>query len=96
MTRIEFDDGAFQVDAAVLAEGLKLEPGQVQSLMRGGAITSLCERGVEADAGRHRLTFFHKGRVLRLVVDEAGQLIRRSVIDFGNQPLPAALQRPGG
>jgi Family of unknown function (DUF6522) len=63
-------------------------------LMRKGAITSLCERGIDADAGRFRMTFFYKSRRLRLVVDAAGNILQRSTIDFGDRPLPDALRIP--
>lgn len=93
MAEIEFRDAAIEIDAATIAEGLNLAPSEVQDLMRRGAITSLCERGSGDDAGRYRLTFFHGGRRLRLVVDEDGRLIQRSAIDFGDRPLPAGLRR---
>jgi hypothetical protein len=96
MAEIELQDGVIEVDAAIIGKGLGIEPAQVHALMRQGAITSLCERGTGEDAGRYRLTFFHRGRRLRLVVDETGRLIQRSAVDFGRQPLPPALRRPGG
>jgi len=93
MAEIEFRDAAIEVDAAIIGEGLGLAPSKVQDAMRRGAITSLCERGSGADAGRYRLTFFHKGRRLRLVVDEHGRLIQRSAVDFGDRPLATTLRR---
>lgn len=53
--------------------------------MREGAITSSCERGIVDDAGRYRLIFFYKSRRLRLIIDEAGRVIQRSTIEFGNR-----------
>jgi Family of unknown function (DUF6522) len=58
----EIGDGAIQVDATVVGQGLGLEPSEVLSLMQEGAITSSCERGIEDDAGRYRLIFFYKSR----------------------------------
>jgi hypothetical protein len=52
--------------------------------MHEGKLTSRCEHGVDEDAGRYRLTFFHENRRLRLITDSTGQIIRRSLIDFGN------------
>lgn len=89
-------DGAFQVDATLLGQELGLAPAAVPALMREGKITSRCERGNGPDAGRHRLTFFHQNRRLRLVIDATGQILQRSTIDFGEHPLPAGLRRPGG
>ena len=42
MSSVEFEDGAFSVDAAIVAEGLGIEPALVQSRMRDGTVTSLC------------------------------------------------------
>jgi len=95
MPDIEIQNGTFQVDASVLGEGLGLEPSRVPELLRSGAITSRCERGFGKDEGRFRLTFFHAGRRLRLVVDAAGRILQRSSINFGDRPLPGALRRPG-
>jgi hypothetical protein len=83
MTMIEFEQGAFRIDARVVAEGLAIEPVRVQPLMREGKITSLCECGVGEDAGRYRLAFFHENRVLRIVVDEDGNVIEQSTADIG-------------
>ena len=96
MTKIEIQNGAVEIDTSVVAQGLGLEPSVVQTLMREGKITSLCERGVDEDAGRHRLTFFYTGRRLRIVVDETGNVIQRSLIDFGDRPLPATMRKPTG
>ena len=95
MPQIEIQNGTIQVDASVLGESLDLEPSRVPELLRSGAITSRCERGVGADEGRFRLTFFHAGRRLRLVVDPTGRILQRFLIDYGDRPLPGALRRPG-
>jgi hypothetical protein len=93
---IEFEGGAVHVDASIVAEGLGMRPPRLLELMREGTITSLCERGIEADHGRHRLTFFSGSRRFRLVVDESGAIVQRSAIDFGDRPLPGSAHRPGG
>jgi Family of unknown function (DUF6522) len=61
-------------------------------MIRNGEITSLCERGVNEDAGRYRLTFFHKSRRVRLVVDANGTVVQRSIINFGDRPLRASMR----
>ena len=66
MSKIEIGQGSSHIEASVIAQGLALEPSRVQAMMRKGEITSLCERGVNEDAGRYRLTFFHKSRRFRL------------------------------
>lgn len=78
---VAFENGEFSVDAAEIAQGLRIHPAQVLAGMRQRRITSICERGVEEDAGRYRLTFFYARRRFRLVVDEAGTIIDRKVED---------------
>lgn len=81
--QIEKNGGNFCIDASLLAEFLDVAPRDVQALMRSHAITSICERGEGVHLGRYRLTFFHRGRRLRLEVDEAGRLLRRPSIRPG-------------
>lgn len=76
---IEFDGETFSVDAAVIAESFGIAAPLVRSLMREGRITSRCERGIDQDAGRYRLTFFHEDRSVRLVIDESGEIVEREV-----------------
>lgn len=92
MNKIEIGLGSLHINASVIAQGLALEPSRVQAMMRKGEITSVCERGVNEDAGRYRLTFFHKSRRFRLIIDETGTVIQRSIIDFGDRPLSAAIR----
>lgn len=92
---IEFNDGTFVVDAALLGELLDVPASRVPILMRERAITSVCERGVDDNEGESRLTFFYRNRRARLSMDLKGRIIRRSTIDFGDRPIPDALHRPG-
>jgi hypothetical protein len=96
MKPVEFRDGAVQVDASLIAEGLGIALPLLRKQMQAGEITSLSERGIGADGGRHRLTFFSGHRRFRLVVDESGAIIQRSALDFGNSPLPKSVRKPGG
>jgi hypothetical protein len=92
MALVNFEDGAFSIDAAVIGRGIDVEPSLVQAQMRKGKITVLCERGFDEDAGRYRLTFFYENRRFRLVVDEAGNVVQRSTLDFGDHPLPTSMR----
>lgn len=92
---IEFEEDALRIDAAVIGQGLSIEPCLVQVRMREGKITTLCERGINEDAGRYRLTFFHENRRFRLIVDDEGNAIQRSTIDFGDRQLPARMRQSG-
>ena len=83
MAKIEFEPGAIHVDASLIGEGLAVEVAQVPALMRAGHITSRCEHGLDEDAGRYRLSFFHQRRCLRLVVDSDGKIIQRTTSSVG-------------
>jgi hypothetical protein len=96
MTSFAFMDDSIQVDAKIVAAGLGIAPARLLDLLRTGEATSLCERGIDEDAGRFRLTFFSENGRFRLVVDEAGKILQRSTLDFGDRPLPASARKPGG
>jgi hypothetical protein len=91
---IEISDGTFLVNAAQLGELLGIPASRVPILMRERAITSVCERGVDDNEGEFRLTFFHRNRRARLSIAATGRIIRRSVIDFGDHPIPGAPRQP--
>jgi Family of unknown function (DUF6522) len=95
MTKVEFNDDSVQVDAAVIAEGLGMALPVFREEMQAGRITSVVERGIDADLGRHRLTFFSAHRRFRLIVDQHGLILQRSALDFGDAPLPASVHRGG-
>lgn len=78
MGTVVFANGEFSVDATEIAKGLRIHPAKLLAGMRRRTITSLCERGIDEDAGRYRLTFFYARRLFRLVVDEQGTVIDRS------------------
>ena len=44
--QVEIANGDIQVDAVLLGELLSIPPAEIPALMRAGAITSRCERGV--------------------------------------------------
>lgn len=66
------------VDAEILGEAFGIDPASVPGLLRAGRITSRCETGVNEDAGRLRLTFWHEDHALRLTVTEDGTIVSRS------------------
>ena len=89
-------DGAYVIDATLLGGLLGIPASRVPVLMRERVITSVCERGVDDNAGEYRLTFFYRNRRARLGLDSTGRILRKSVIDFGDRPIPDALHRSGG
>jgi Family of unknown function (DUF6522) len=62
MAMVEFEEGTLRIDAAVIGQGLNVEPSLVQVRMREGKITVLCEHGIDEDAGLYRMTFFYENR----------------------------------
>jgi hypothetical protein len=86
MSRVEIEQCAVSIDAAIIADGLGIEPALVQPLMREGKITSVCEHGADQDAGRYRLTFFLGKQRFRLVADAAGNILERSTTEDDHGP----------
>ncbi len=82
-----FENGGVTVDAALVAEGLRLRPDAVPSMLRDGSITCRFERGTGEDDGRVRLTFWHGNLRFRVIVDGAGQVLQRLRLDHG-RPRP--------
>jgi hypothetical protein len=78
MTGVTVDAEGFTVDAEVIAQGFGIDPARVPLMLREGRITSRCETGIDADAGRYRLTFIHEARALRLTVDAEGALLQQA------------------
>lgn len=87
MDEVTISADGFTVDAHVLGAAFGLEPANISERLRTGQITSQCETGVDEDAGRWRLTFFHGGRALRLIVDAEGTILSRATF-------PAHLPQP--
>lgn len=82
MTKIERKNGDFIVDAALLADTFGLSQEEIKVRMRDGAITSRCETGVEEDAGCWRLTFHHRYRACRFIVDETGEILKKAIFSI--------------
>jgi Family of unknown function (DUF6522) len=95
MKSIEFENGTLQIDASIVADGLRVSPTVLREEMRAGRITGVVERGVDHDAGRQRLSFFSESRRFRVVIDETGKIIQRSAVDFEDSGLPASAHRSG-
>lgn len=76
--RLERIDNGFQIDATALGPLLGVPAQDVQHLMRAGRIASLCETGRGADHGRHRVTFRHGATRVRLVVNDAADVVLRT------------------
>lgn len=84
--QLEATQTGFQIDAHDLGPLLGVAPGDVHRLMREGRITSLSETGEGEDAGRHRITFRHDTTRLRLIVNDAGEVLQRSRTSLAPEP----------
>ena len=62
-----------EIDATIVAKELGLAVVDFRQLMEQGKVTVLCERGVGADVGLYRASYYHKGKSVRLVVDSEGK-----------------------
>ena len=89
MTRVERDGAGFVVSAELLADAFGLTEDRIRQAMRDGSLTSTCEAGVDADAGRWRLTFRHADRACRFTVDDTGTILSRARFPIRARP-PAA------
>lgn len=92
--QVEIADGDIVIDAELLARLLDISAAAMPELMRRREITTICERGIDSDEGRYRLSFFYRNRRVRLSIDSAGNVLQHSTIDFGDRPLPEQLHRP--
>ena len=68
------------VPADEVAELLGLEPPGLRRLMREGSVSVQHEAGIEKDAGRFRLSFRYKGRLLRLTCASDGTVLTRVIV----------------
>lgn len=89
MTDIERDGDGFVVSAALLAKAFKMTEDDVRRAMRDGTITSRCEAGSGADAGRWRLTFRKAGQACRFTIDGSGAILSKSTFPVRATPRPA-------
>src|ERR1700686_5396924 len=80
---IKIADDAYQVEASVIAAGLDIETDRVVVLLRSGEITSKSEQGIGEDAVFNRLTFYYGNRRFRVIIEETGQNVRSSPVNFG-------------
>lgn len=67
-----------EVDASLIGLALGIKPSQVQAQLEDGKISCLCERGIGADQGLYRLTFYCGKRRLRILTDDTGNIVEES------------------
>ena len=67
---------SIEVNSALIAPGLGLDPAEFKRLLDTGKIRVLCERGTGEDAGSYRASYYLGDRRVRLLVDAAGNLLQ--------------------
>lgn len=67
---------SIEIDSALIAPGLGLDPAEFQRLLDNGKIRVLCERGTGEDAGSYRASFYLGDQRVRLLVDADGRLLQ--------------------
>ena len=96
MKRVVFDEQGISVDALLVGEAFGVPPATVLDRIRAGEISALSERGVGEDAGRFRVTFLLGATRLQLLVDDAGNILERSLRRRARRANAAAPLPAGG
>lgn len=73
--RVDMTDNGPVVPAAELGPLLGVEPAELPRLMREGVVTARHELGIDEDAGRFRLSFRYRGRLVRLTCADDGTVV---------------------
>jgi hypothetical protein len=63
------------IDGGIVAKALGLEIDAFRQLMAERKVAVLCERGIGADAGLYRASFYIERKRARLVVDAEGRIV---------------------
>lgn len=90
MDPITFTDQRIEIDATLVAKGLRMEPEALRAALREGRVTHTIEKGEGDDAGRYRVTFYAPTRRLRLLFTVDGQILQTSSVDYNRKPGAAA------
>jgi hypothetical protein len=90
MEPITFTEQGIEIDATLVAKGLRMEPEALRAALREGSVTRTIERGEGDDLGRFRVTFYAPTRRLRLLFTAQGAILQTSSADYSRKPRPAA------
>jgi hypothetical protein len=88
MDPITFTDKGIDIDAAVVAKGLYLEPEALRAALRDGTVTRTVEKGEGEDAGRYRVTFYAPTRRFRLLFTTTGEIVQTSSVAYSRKVRP--------
>jgi hypothetical protein len=90
MDQITFTDQRIDINATLVAKGLRMEPEALRAALRDGSVTRTVEKGEGDDAGRYRVTFYAPTRRLRLLFTASGEILQTSSVAYGRKPRPPA------
>jgi hypothetical protein len=93
MSQITFSGQMIEIDAALVAKGLHMDPGDLRDAMQQGHVTRKVEKGEGEDAGRFRVTFYSPTRRLRLLFDAQGVILQTSSADYSRKARKTALPK---
>lgn len=71
------------IDGTVVARALGLDVDDFRRMMDERKIAVLCERGIGADAGLYRASFYIERKRARFVVDTDGRIVGPVAADGG-------------
>ena len=86
MSQIRFTDQMIEIDATLIAKGLRMDPEALREAMQKGQVTRTVEKGEGEDAGRFRVTFYSPTCRLRLLFNAEGTLLQTSSADYSRKP----------
>lgn len=89
MNQIRFTDQMIEIDATLIARGLRMDPDALREAMQQGLVTRIVEKGEGEDAGRFRVTFYSPTCRLRLLFNAEGTLLQTSSADYSRKPRAA-------
>ena len=90
MSQIRFTDQMIEIDATLIAKGLRMDPEALRAAMQKGLVTRTVEKGEGEDAGRFRVTFYSPTCRLRLLFTAEGTLLQTSSADCSRKPRAAS------
>ncbi len=89
MDPISFSDQGIDIDAGLVARGLRLEPEALRASLRDGRVTRTFEIGEGDDAGRYRVTFYAPTRRFRLLFTAEGGVLQSSSVAYSRKARPS-------
>ena len=88
MDQITFTDQRIDINATLVAKGLRMEPEALRAALHDGSVTRTVEKGEGDDAGRYRVAFYAPTRRLRLLFTASGEILQTSSVAYSRKTRP--------